>query len=121
MSTARARLLLSTATAAKASPLLDRKIEETTANLPSSFTRQLLSVGTDNVETVVKYIAAIKSEINLSDNYRKDLIALLARFSKYHDNKSFSRFNKSRYCCIVKKKYIGQYLQSSSEGKSDVN
>jgi hypothetical protein len=84
------RLLLSTARAAKVSPLLDRKIEETTANLPSSFTRQLPSIGTNNIETVVKYIAAIKSEINLSDNYRKDLIALLSRFSKYHDNKSFS-------------------------------
>jgi hypothetical protein len=79
------------------SPLLDRKIEEATAGLLSSFAKQLLSIGEDkaNIETIVKYIAAIKSEINLSDNYRKDLIALLSRFSKYNDNKPFSESTRS--------------------------
>jgi hypothetical protein len=47
------------------SPLLDRKIEETTAGL----TRRLLSSGKDNIEIIVKYIAAIKSEVNPSDHY----------------------------------------------------
>jgi spore coat protein CotH len=71
------------------SPLLDRKMEETTAGLPSSLTRRLLSSGKDNIEIIVKYIAAIKSEVNPSDHYRVDLIALLSRFSKYRDNKPF--------------------------------
>jgi integrase/recombinase XerD len=63
----------------------------------SSFAKQLLSIGEDkvNVETIVRYIAAIKSEVNLSDNYRKDLIALLSRFSKYNDNKPFSDLTHS--------------------------
>jgi hypothetical protein len=78
--------LLSTASAANIPPLLDRKIEETTANIPLSITRLLLSIGEDNIATTVKYISAIKSEVNLSDSYRKDLIALLSRFSKYNDN-----------------------------------
>jgi hypothetical protein len=79
------------------SPLLDRKIEEATAGLLSSFAKQLLSIGEDkvNIETIVRYIAAIKSEVNLSDNYRKDLIALLSRFSKYNDNKPFSDLTHS--------------------------
>jgi integrase len=79
------------------SPLLDRKIEEATAGLLSSFAKQLLSIGEDktNIETIVKYIAAIKSEVNLSDNYRKDLIALLSRFSKYNDNRPFSDLTRS--------------------------
>jgi hypothetical protein len=83
------RLLLSTANAANVSPLLDRKIEEATANIPLSITRLLLSIGEDNIATIVKYIAVTKSETNLSDSYRKDLIALLSRFSKYNDNKPF--------------------------------
>jgi integrase len=83
------RLLLSTANAASVSPLLDRKIEEATANIPLSITRILLSIGEDNIATIVKYIAATKSETNLSDSYRKDLIALLSRFAKYNDNKLF--------------------------------
>jgi hypothetical protein len=45
--------------------------------------------------TIVKYIAAIKSEVNLSDNYRKDLIALLSRFSKHNDNRPFSDLTRS--------------------------
>jgi hypothetical protein len=63
----------------------------------SSFAKQLLSIGEDkaNIETIVKYIAAIKSEVNLSDNYRKDLIALLSRFSKYNDNKPFRDLTRS--------------------------
>lgn len=60
------------------SPLLDRRVEESTSGLPSSFTRRLLLTGKDNIETIVRYIAAIKSEVNPSDNYRKDLIALLS-------------------------------------------
>ncbi|HEU4445511.1 MAG TPA: hypothetical protein VFR94_12640 [Nitrososphaeraceae archaeon] len=71
------------------SPLLDRRVEESTSGLPSSLTRRLLLTGKDNIETIVRYIAAIKSEVNPSDNYRKDLIALLSRLSKYHDNKPF--------------------------------
>jgi integrase/recombinase XerD len=78
-------------------PLLDRKIEETTAGLLPSFAKQLLSIGEDkaNIETIVKYIAAIKSEVNLSDNYRQCLIALLSRFSKYNDNKPFRDLTRS--------------------------
>jgi integrase len=37
----------------------------------------------------------MKSEVNLSDNYRKDLIALLSRFSKYNDNRPFSDLTRS--------------------------
>ncbi|HEX5976140.1 MAG TPA: hypothetical protein VFY68_02620, partial [Nitrososphaeraceae archaeon] len=60
--------------AANVSPILDRKIEEATAGLLTSFAKQLLSISedNDNIGTIVKYIAAIKSEVNLSDNYRKD-------------------------------------------------
>jgi integrase len=42
-----------------------------------------------NAATIIDYIAAMKTEINLSDNYRKDLLQLLYRFSKYCDNRPF--------------------------------
>jgi hypothetical protein len=69
------------------SPILERKIEETAAGLPSSFAKHLCSTGEDNAVTIVEYIAVVKNEVNLSDNYRRDLIESLARFSKYNDNK----------------------------------
>ncbi|HEX5978859.1 MAG TPA: hypothetical protein VFY68_16365 [Nitrososphaeraceae archaeon] len=42
------------------SPILERKIEETAAGLPSSFAKHLCSTGEDNAVTIVEYIAAVK-------------------------------------------------------------
>jgi hypothetical protein len=58
------------------SPLLDRRINEVPAGLAASFAKQLHSIIEDNAETIVKYIATMKSEVNLSDHYRRDLIAV---------------------------------------------
>jgi integrase/recombinase XerD len=87
--------LLSRLTAANISPpLLDRKIEETAAGLPASYTKALRSAGENNATTVIEYIAAMKSEVNLSDHYRRDLIEVLSRFSKYNDNKLYEDFTR---------------------------
>ena len=82
-------LLSPTATAVNPSALLDRKIEETGAGLQASYARQLHSVNEDNAVTIIDYIAAMKSEVNLSSNYRRDVIEVLSRLSKYNDNKPF--------------------------------
>ena len=37
----------------------------------------------------------MKSEVNLSDHHRRDLIEVLSRFSKYNDNKSFKDLKRS--------------------------
>jgi hypothetical protein len=42
-----------------------------------------------NAAVIIEYIAAMKSEINLSDHYRRDLIVVLCKFSKYNDSKPF--------------------------------
>ena len=71
--------------ASASSALLDRKIEECTAGLVASTTKRLYS-SRDNAATIVQYLEAMKTEVNLSDHYRKDLIELLSRLSKYNDN-----------------------------------
>jgi integrase len=81
--------LLSATTAAYISPLLERKIEEICAGISSSYSLHLRSVGQINVKVIVDYIVAMKSEVNLSDHYRRDLIEVLSRFSKYSNNKPF--------------------------------
>jgi hypothetical protein len=53
--------LLSTAAVTNASPILERKIEETTAGLPSSFAKHLSSAGENNVVTIIEYIDAVKN------------------------------------------------------------
>jgi hypothetical protein len=56
---------------------LERKIEETSAGLQAAFARHLSSISGDNAITIIEYIAAMKSEVNLSDNYRRDIIEFM--------------------------------------------
>jgi integrase/recombinase XerD len=88
-------LLSPTAIAVKSSPILDRKIEETGAGLPASYARQLRSISKDNASIIVDYIAAMKNEVNLADNYRRGVIEILTRLSKYNDNKPFKDSTRS--------------------------
>jgi integrase len=49
----------------------------------------------------VKYIATMKNEVNLSDNYRKDLIEVLVRFSKYNDNRPFKDLTRANIIAFL--------------------
>jgi integrase len=71
------------------SALLDRKIEETTAGLQKYYAGLLYSINEGNAVTIMEYISAMKSEVNLSDHYKRDLIILLSKFSKDNKNKPF--------------------------------
>jgi hypothetical protein len=72
---------------ANKSALLDRKIEETTASLQKFYAELLHSINWDNAAALVEYIAAMKSEVNLSNHYKKDLIILLSKVSRDNNNK----------------------------------
>jgi integrase len=84
-----------TITRTNSSPLLDRRIEETTSGLQTSYSNRLRSIGTTNAATVIEYIAAMKNEISLSDNYRKSIIEVLTTFSRYNNNKSFKDLTRT--------------------------
>jgi integrase len=71
------------------SALLDRKIEEATVGLTASVAKQLHIIGEDNATTIVKYVGAMRNEVNPSNHYRRDTIVILCTFSKYNNNISF--------------------------------
>ena len=77
------------------SAVLDRKIDEISAGLQASYNRNLRSISEANAVTIINYIITMKTEINLSDSYRKDLIQLLSKFSLYRDNKPFKEFTRA--------------------------
>ena len=77
------------------SAVLDRKIDEISAGLQASYNRNLRSISEANAVTIINYIITMKTEINLSDSYRKDLIQLLSKFSRYRDNKPFKEFTRA--------------------------
>lgn len=77
------------------SSLFQRRIKEITAGLQKAFCDKLLSISEFNAATIVEYIFAMKSEVNLSDNYRRDQIEVLTRFSKYNNNKPFKDLTRA--------------------------
>jgi hypothetical protein len=77
------------------SPILDRKIDETTAGLSSYYVKNLRSIGAMNGAIIVDYISALKIEVNLSDHYRKNIIEQLCRFSKHNKNKPFKGITRT--------------------------
>jgi hypothetical protein len=81
--------------------LFDRKIDLITAGLQPYLNRCLQDenqVSRANALTIYNYIIAMKTEINLSENYRRTTIVLLIRLSRFLQNKSF---NLSSISCSI--------------------
>jgi integrase len=72
-------------------PLFDRKVEVTTAGLPARYSRTLKNeISQGNALIICDFISALKTEINLSDNYRRSNIERLISLSRFHNQKPFA-------------------------------
>jgi hypothetical protein len=75
--------------------LLNRKIEEATAGLTSQYIGRLKNkVSEDNALAISDFILSAKSEINLSDNYRKLIITVLGQLSAFHKQTLFKDLSR---------------------------
>ena len=74
--------------------LFDRKIENITDGLQLQHVKQLKDIHPENALIIVDYIQALKTEINLSDNYRSLNILLLCRISRFCNNKLFKQLSR---------------------------
>ena len=74
--------------------ILSRKIDDITAGLRPEFSRALYKISEENRFTVGDYILAMRTEINLSDHYRTDLIRFLSTFSIFNRNKQFKAITR---------------------------
>ena len=62
----------------------EKMIETAAAGLRRSYYRLLNSVlPYENAITIAKFVISMKIEVNLSDNYRQDLIMVLSKLSIY--------------------------------------
>ena len=79
-------------------PLFDRKVDLVTAGLRAYYARCLKNereVSRNNALTICNYVMSMKTEINLSDNYRGANIILLAKLSKFFKSrKSFNQMTR---------------------------
>jgi hypothetical protein len=77
--------------------LFERKIENVTAGLPPEYFNLLSKLPKDHALVIANYIESMKIEINLSDNYRKDVIKVLSRFLTF----LYSSIKKSNKTAIL--------------------
>jgi hypothetical protein len=83
--------------------LFDIKIEKATAGLIPYYSRRLLEeISKENALTIAKYILAMKTEIDLSDHYRKDVIYLLSKLSIFDSNSINNSNNKKSFKQITR-------------------
>ena len=82
-------------------PLFDSKIESITSGLRREYSRGLYEISKENTLTIADYILTMRTETNLSDHYRMDLIKLLYTFSKYNNNKSFRAITRNDVICFL--------------------
>lgn len=75
--------------------LFDRKIDIVTSGLEQTIIDHLKTLPKENALIIIKYILAMRMEINLSDNYRRLNINTLCYLSKFLDNgKSFKQITR---------------------------
>jgi hypothetical protein len=76
-------------------PLFDRKVDLVGPGLKAYQARRLkYEVSQDSALIICNYIMSMRTEINLSDNYRRITIDILVEFSKFHNHKPFSQITR---------------------------
>jgi integrase len=96
------------------------KIEECCRGLQQYSRNCIINSGEKNGLIICDYIQAVKTETNLSDNYRRDLITVLSRLSRFRNNKLFKSMKKEDIVAFLntfektdsedpKHKWIGTY------------
>lgn len=66
---------------------MHHQIDEITKGIPKVIKKNLCMLSEDNIKTVIRYITTTNTDINLSSNYRKDIIELLTRLARYYADK----------------------------------
>jgi hypothetical protein len=53
------------------------------------FSKLLYKLSKENAWSIANYIVSMRTEVNLSDHYRLNIISVLTNFSIFYNNKSF--------------------------------
>jgi len=78
----------------QSSVLFYMKIENATERLSPEYSKRLSRLSKGNALGIADYISSIKFEVNLSDNYRRNLVKILSMFSSFCNNKPFESMTR---------------------------
>jgi len=73
----------------------EQKIGDASLGLIPYFSKLLYKISKENAWIIANYIISMRTEINLSDHYRRDIIKVLTRFSTFCNNKSFTHITRA--------------------------
>jgi integrase len=74
--------------------LFEEMIDDVTSGLIPCYQKLLYRISQENAWKIVNYIMSMGTEMNLTDNYRRDTISQLARFSIFCHNKPFKQVTR---------------------------
>ena len=74
---------------------LERKIDIATEGLQDHLKHKLQSIHAQQAFTITKYVISMRSETNLSDNYRRLVIIVLSDLSRHYIDKLFSQMTRN--------------------------
>jgi integrase len=66
---------------------IDKKIEQATEGLAASCAKSLYSIPPEFASVIADYIKVMRSEVNPVASYRRDVIGVLTKLSKFHASK----------------------------------
>lgn len=96
---------------AQDSSSIESKIDNVTDGLPKQVSRKLRSVTNErNVIEIANYVMAMKTEVNISDNYRAGVIKTLCLLSTYHNHTNFRQLTRDNLIA-----YLDSRRKSESE------
>ena len=73
---------------------LEKKIDDITKGLDKAWSKNLQGLSLKNAEVICNYLISMRTEINPSDNYRRDSIKMPYLLSKYLENKPFDEMTR---------------------------
>ncbi|HKG87576.1 MAG TPA: hypothetical protein VKA95_04565, partial [Nitrososphaeraceae archaeon] len=82
-------------------PTLERQIDEITAGLAPVYAKNLRTISEVNIETIARYINAIRTETSFSNNYRRDIIEALTRLAKFIENINFQDLTREHIVAFL--------------------
>ena len=73
---------------------LEKKIDDITKGLDKAWSKNLHGLSLENAKVICNYLISMRTEINPSDNYRRDSIKMPYLLSKYLENKPFDEMTR---------------------------
>lgn len=70
-----------------------KRFDDVTEGLMSYF-KSVLDKSGQNTQTIIEFVQALKVEVNLSDNHKRNCIVVLGKLSQFHNNKSFRQMTR---------------------------